>query len=143
MGPTGTATEFPESGTVLPVVGGLGAMRCCSRSARKCAATKGNRVIYFAGYKRMIDRYKVEEIERAADVIVWCSDEGPGFTPDRPQDRAFVGNIVQALDAYESGALGETDASLAEVGLRIIAIGSDGMMKAVAQVRHGVRSPST
>jgi hypothetical protein len=94
-------------------------------------------VIYFAGYKRIIDRYKVDEIERAADVIVWCCDEAPGFTPERPQDRTFVGNIVQAIDAYGSGALGEVSASLGEVD-HIIAIGSDGMMNAVAQARHGV-----
>ena len=60
----------------------------------------GSRVIYFAGYKQMRDRYKVAEIERAADVIVWCCDEAPGFAPTRPQDRSFVGNIVQAMAAY-------------------------------------------
>ena len=63
-------------------------------------------MIYFAGYKKMRDRYKVEEIERAADVIVWCCDEAPGFAPNRPQDRSFVGNIVQAMAAYGAGPLG-------------------------------------
>ncbi len=48
------------------------------------------------GYKKVVDRYKVEEIKRAADVVVWCCDEAPGFVPDRPQDRTFVGNIVDA-----------------------------------------------
>src|SRR6202012_1558687 len=98
---------------------------------------KGCRVVYFAGYKRRVDRYKVGEIERAADVIVWCCDEAPGFTPDRPGDLAFVGNIVEALDAYGEGALGETPIPLGEVR-RIIAIGSDGMMNAVGQARHGI-----
>ena len=56
-----------------------------------------SRVVYFAGYKKMIDRYKVEEIEKAADIVVWCCDEAPGFTPDRVQDSAFVGNIVEAM----------------------------------------------
>ena len=65
-------------------------------------------MLYFAGYKKMIDRYKVEEIEAAADVVVWCCDEGPGFAPGRPQDRAFVGNIVQAMRAYARGELGES-----------------------------------
>ncbi len=66
-------------------------------------------MIYFAGYKAMRDRYKVAEIERAADAIVWCCDEAPGFAPNpaRPQDRSFVGNIVQAMAAYGSGRLGE------------------------------------
>ena len=57
----------------------------------------GSKVIYFAGYKQIRDRYKVEEIERAADVIIWCCDEAPGFVPTRPSDQAFVGNIVQAM----------------------------------------------
>ena len=63
-------------------------------------------MLYFAGYKKMIDRYKVAEIEAAADVVVWCCDEAPGFAPTRPQDSAFVGNIVQAMAAYASGELG-------------------------------------
>ncbi len=50
-----------------------------------------------------VDRYKVDDIEAAADAVVWCCDEGPGFAPTRPQDRAFVGNIVEAMRAYASG----------------------------------------
>jgi hypothetical protein len=97
-------------------------------------------VLYFAGYKKMIDRYKVEEIEAAADVIVWCSDEGPGFAPGRPQDRSFVGNIVQAMKAYASGELGATPIDMREAD-RIVAIGSDRMMAAVARARHDVLKP--
>ena len=67
---------------------------------------QGSKVLYFAGYKKMIDRYKVEEIEAAADVIVWCCDEEPGFEPHAPQDTHFVGNIVQAMDAYAPGRAG-------------------------------------
>jgi NADPH-dependent glutamate synthase beta subunit-like oxidoreductase/NAD(P)H-flavin reductase len=135
MGPTGTATEIPEGETVLLIGGGLG--NAVLFSIGQAIKARGGKVIYFAGYKRIIDRYKVDEIERAADVIVWCCDEAPGFVPERPQDRAFVGNIVQAIDAYGSGRLGEQSASLGEVD-HIIAIGSDGMMGAVAQARHGV-----
>ncbi|HWF75758.1 MAG TPA: FAD-dependent oxidoreductase [Caulobacteraceae bacterium] len=135
MGPTGHATEIPENETVLLIGGGLG--NAVLFSIGQAMKAKGCRVIYFAGYKRGIDRYKVEEIERAADAIVWCCDEAPGFTPDRPGDLAFVGNIVEAIDAYGRGALGETPISLGDVD-RIIAIGSDGMMNAVASARHGV-----
>ena len=135
MGPTGHATEIPEDETVLLIGGGLG--NAVLFSIGQAMRAKGNRVIYFAGYKRAIDRYKVDEIERAADAIVWCCDEGPGFAPDRPSDLAFVGNIVEALDAYGRGALGATPVPLRDVE-RIIAIGSDGMMNAVANARHGV-----
>ena len=135
MGPTGTPTETPSGETVLLIGGGLG--NAVLFSIGQALRANGSRVIYFAGYKRAIDRYKVEEIERAGDVIVWCCDEAPGFRPDRPQDKAFTGNIVAALDAYGSGALGGPAAiPLGDVD-RVVAIGSDGMMAAVKRAPCG------
>ena len=138
MGPTGTPTETPSGETVLLVGGGLGNAVLFSIAAAFRA--QGSRVLYFAGYKTIEDRYKVEDIERAADCVVWCCDEAPGFTADRPQDRAFVGNIVEAITAYGSGALGPVEIPLDAVD-RIIAIGSDGMMNAVAAARHQGLAP--
>jgi NADPH-dependent glutamate synthase beta subunit-like oxidoreductase/NAD(P)H-flavin reductase len=135
MGPTGTATHIPSDETVLLVGGGLG--NAVLFSIGQALRAAGSRVLYFAGYKQMIDRYKVAEIERAADAIVWCCDAAPGFAPDRGQDRAFTGNIVAALEAYASGALGAVPIALSDID-RIIAIGSDGMMDAVARARHGM-----
>ena len=112
MGPTGTATEIHPDTTVALVGGGLGNAVLFSIGAATRAA--GSKVIYFAGYKAMRDRYKVAEIERAADIIVWCCDEAPGFAanPRRPNDRTFVGNIVQGMAAYGSGALGDQGVKL-------------------------------
>jgi NADPH-dependent glutamate synthase beta subunit-like oxidoreductase/NAD(P)H-flavin reductase len=138
MGPTGTPTETPAQETVLLAGGGLGNAVLFSIGQQLRAA--GSRVLYFAGYKAMADRYKVEEIEKAADVIVWCSDDAPGFTPGRVQDRAFVGNIVAAMAAYAKDELGEQLIRLNEVN-RFIVIGSDGMMRAVQQARHAVLQP--
>ena len=137
MGPTGAPTEIHAGDTVALVGGGLGNAVLFSIGAATRAA--GSKVIYFAGYKAMRDRYKVNEIERAADVIVWCCDEAPGFTPSagRPQDRAFVGNIVQAMLAYGSGALGPQAVPLSDAD-HMIVIGSDRMMQAVGAARHGV-----
>jgi hypothetical protein len=123
---------------VALVCGGLGNAVLFSIGAATRAA--GSKVIYFAGYKALRDRYKVEEIERAADVIVWCCDEAPGFAPSRPQDRTFVGNIVQAMAAYASGALGEAAVPLSDAE-HMIVIGSDRMMQAVGLARHGVLKP--
>ena len=140
MGPTGTATEIHPNTTVALVGGGLGNAVLFSIGAATRAA--GSKVIYFAGYKALRDRYKVEDIERAADTIVWCSDEAPGFVPNpaRPQDRSFVGNIVQAMAAYASGQLGDISIPLSDAE-HLIAIGSDRMMAAVGVARHGVLSP--
>ena len=138
MGPTGTPTEVEAGETVVLVGGGLGNAVLFSIGAALRAA--GSKVLYFAGYKRMIDRYKVAEIEAAADVVVWCCDEAPGFVPGRPQDRAIVANIVEAMRAYASGELGEQAIAYRALD-RIIAIGSDGMMNAVRLARHGVLAP--
>jgi hypothetical protein len=70
-------------------------------------------------------------------VVVWCCDEAPGFEPGRPQDKTFVGNIVAAIEAYGRGDLGATGIPLRTVD-RLMAIGSDGMMAAVARARHTV-----
>src|SRR5581483_11757381 len=73
MGPTGTHTETPAQETVLLAGGGLGNAVLFSIGQQLRAS--GSRVVYFAGYKKIIDRYKVEEIEKAADVVVWVCDE--------------------------------------------------------------------
>ncbi|HEX4884556.1 MAG TPA: FAD-dependent oxidoreductase [Casimicrobiaceae bacterium] len=138
MGPTGTPTEIEPGEKVILAGGGLG--NAVLFSIGQAFRAAGSTVLYFAGYKRMVDRYKVEDIEAAADVVVWCCDEGPGFRPGRPQDRSFVGNIVQAMRAYASGELGTADVPFAGAD-RIIAIGSDRMMAAVAAARHGVLQP--
>ncbi|MFN9790905.1 MAG: pyridine nucleotide-disulfide oxidoreductase, partial [Holosporales bacterium] len=135
MGPTGTPTEIPHGKTVLLAGGGLG--NAVLFSIGKALRANGSKVLYFAGYKKMEDRYKVADIEAAADVVVWCSDEAPGFTPTRPQDRSFVGNIVAAMKAWNEGALGNPPITLNTVD-HLIAIGSDRMMRAVAEARHAV-----
>jgi NADPH-dependent glutamate synthase beta subunit-like oxidoreductase/NAD(P)H-flavin reductase len=135
MGPTGSPTEIHANETVTLVGGGLG--NAVLFSIGQALRGAGSRVLYFAGYKKIIDRYKVAEIEAAADVVIWCCDEAPGFVADRRGDRSFVGNIVQAMAAYASGKLGE-QAIAFDATDRIIAIGSDRMMAAVAAARHGV-----
>ncbi len=138
MGPTGTPTEIAPNETVLLVGGGLG--NAVLFSIGQAFRRLGSRVLYFAGYKKIVDRYKVAEIEAAADVIVWCCDEAPGFAPGRPQDRTFIGNIVQGMEAYGSGRLGPPPIPMREAD-RLVAIGSDRMMAAVARARHAVLAP--
>jgi NADPH-dependent glutamate synthase beta subunit-like oxidoreductase/NAD(P)H-flavin reductase len=138
MGPTGTPTEIPKGETVILAGGGLG--NAVLFSIGQAMRRAGNRVLYFAGYKHMTDRYKIGEIEAASDAVVWCCDEEPGFTPDRSQDRTFVGNIVQGMHAYASGALGEQPIPF-NAADRIMVIGSDRMMGAVARARHDLLKP--
>ncbi|MDP2100504.1 MAG: FAD-dependent oxidoreductase [Methylobacter sp.] len=141
MGVTGTPTEIPSGETVLLLGGGLG--NAVLFSIGKALRAAGNKVIYFAGYKYAQDRFKVEDVEAAADLIIWSVDKGEGvtaITPTRPQDKTFVGNILECMLAYAKGELGEQPISLADVD-HLIVIGSDRMMAAVKSARFDVLKP--
>jgi NADPH-dependent glutamate synthase beta subunit-like oxidoreductase/NAD(P)H-flavin reductase len=143
MGPTGAPTHIPENQTVLLAGGGLG--NAVLFSIAKALKARNCRVLYFAGYKSPRDVFKPDEIEAGTDQVVWSVDDGEKIKPRRPQDLTFRGNIVQAMDAYGKGELwgagvppaGLPRFSLAEID-HIIAIGSDRMMRAVKEARHGV-----
>ena len=139
MGVTGSPTEIPRQRTVLLAGGGLG--NAVLFSIGQALGDAGCRILYFAGYRKAADLFKIEAIERSADVIVWTVDAGGGtIQPRRPQDRFYQGNIVEAMLAYADGSLGETPIPMQEVD-RVITIGSDRMMGAIAKARHDVLKP--
>lgn len=128
MGPTGMPTEIPHKEKVMLVGGGLG--NAVLFSIGKAMRDNGCDVLYFAGYKKMIDLYKADDIQKAADQVVWCCDEGL-LPVNRSQDSNFHGNIVAAIKSY-----GESNPEALQKIDRIVVIGSDKMMQAVAFARH-------
>ncbi|MCX8050180.1 MAG: FAD-dependent oxidoreductase [Methylohalobius sp.] len=138
MGVTGAPTDIPSGRTVLLMGGGLG--NAVLFSIGKALKAAGNQVLYFAGYRSCREVFKVKEIEEASDLIVWSVDAAPPIRPTRPQDKSFVGNIVEALLAYARGELGATPIHLDDVD-HLIVIGSDRMMRAVKEARFGVLAP--
>ena len=135
MGPTGAPTDIPKNETVLLAGGGLG--NAVLFSIAKALKNNGCTVVYFAGYKKAADVFKRDDIEAGTDQVIWSVDAGEAIEPRREQDRAFTGNIVQSMLWYASQPR-EFDLKNVE---RIIAIGSDGMMRAVKDARHGVLAP--
>jgi NADPH-dependent glutamate synthase beta subunit-like oxidoreductase/NAD(P)H-flavin reductase len=135
MGPTGAPTEIPHNETVLLAGGGLG--NAVLFSIARAFKLNGCKVVYFAGYKRKDDVFKRDEIEAGTDQVIWSVDAGDPIEPRRPQDRGFTGNIVQSMLTY---ARTSPEFDLRNVQ-RLIAIGSDGMMRAVKDARHGVLAP--
>ena len=135
MGPTGAPTEIPKDETVLLAGGGLG--NAVLFSIARALKDNGCKVVYFAGYKKPSDVFKRDEIEAGTHQVIWSVDAGDPIQPRRPRDLGFVGNIVQAMLWYasESRMFDLRDAT------RLIAIGSDGMMRAVKEARHGVLAP--
>ncbi len=141
MGVTGAPTEIPEGKTVMLIGGGLG--NAVQFSIGKALRATGSKVIYFAGYRNPTDVFKVADIEAASDVIVWAVDPAPGVQPfpvTRPQDKTCVGNILEAIERYARGELGETSIKLSDVDHTIV-IGSDRMMAAVKEARYGRLKP--
>jgi len=141
MGVTGAPTEIPTGKTVLLAGGGLG--NAVLFSIGKAMRAAGNQVIYFAGYREASSLFKVEEVEAASDIVVWAVDPAPGVEPletTRPQDRSYVGNILDTIEAYAKGDLGPPAIELNEVD-HLIVIGSDRMMAAVKEARHGRLKP--
>jgi len=141
MGVTGAPTHIPRDQTVIMAGGGLG--NAVLFSIGKALRQAGNRVVYFAGYKKAQDVFKLDDIEAAADVVIWSVDRTPEAvapTPRRAQDKSFVGNIVEAMVAYATGELGAVDIRLADAD-EFIVIGSDLMMAAVKAARFGVLAP--
>jgi NADPH-dependent glutamate synthase beta subunit-like oxidoreductase/NAD(P)H-flavin reductase len=125
MGPTGTPTTIPRNKKVLLIGGGLG--NAVLFSIGQAMLNNGCEVTYFAGYRKAEDIFTPERIEAAASTVVWCCDETIENLIKRPQDRRFVGNIVEALKIHQNLLAGID---------QMLVIGSDRMMAAVALARR-------
>ena len=133
MGPTGSPTEIEANENIMLVGGGLG--NAVLFSIGQAFRVQNSKVLYFAGYRKLEDRYKIEEIEQASDQIIWSCDEGLLETT-RSHDKSFHGNIVESILHFAK----ENPEKLKSID-RIIVIGSDKMMHAVKQARHNILKP--
>ncbi|MBX3272538.1 MAG: FAD-dependent oxidoreductase [Sandaracinaceae bacterium] len=138
MGPTGRPSDIRGGENVLLVGGGLG--NAVLFSIAKAFRAAGSRVLYFAGYRDGGTVFERDQIEAGTEQVIWASDTGPPIAPRRLQDAHFRGNVVEAMLAYARGELGPRRVPLDAIH-RVLAIGSDGMMRAVAEARKGALAP--
>ena len=93
MGPTGTPTEIARGETVVLAGGGLG--NAVLFSIGQAFRDAGSKVLYFAGYQQ--DASIATRSPTSRPPPTWSSGAATkrrDSRPARPQDRAFVGNIV-------------------------------------------------
>ena len=123
MGPTGKATEIKPNENVVLIGGGLG--NAVLFSIGKEIKNKGGKVTYFAGYRNQASIFKKEEIEKSADVVIWCTEDE--LIKDHSDHHfAFKGNLVSALKYYY-----QLLDNVFDKADKVIVIGSDKMMSAV------------
>ncbi|MGL9733014.1 MAG: oxidoreductase [Wolbachia sp.] len=122
---------------IMLIGGGVG--NAVLFSIGKACLEKNNKVLYFAGYRKLNDIFKQELIERESSEVVWACEEGLIKT-NRDQDKSFHGNIVDAMISYQKGILGDNKINLDAID-KIITIGSDKMMKAVNEARKTILRP--
>ena len=126
MGPTGEPTEIPSNENVLLLGGGLG--NAVLFSIGQAMKQNGCNITYFAGYKHIEDRFKVDEIRSASNNVVWCCDEAE-FGGIQENELSFKGNILECIERYAQTSDGAEEMKKID---RVIVIGSDRMMAAVS-----------
>ncbi|XGA08954.1 MAG: FAD-dependent oxidoreductase [Wolbachia endosymbiont of Xenopsylla cheopis] len=135
MGPTGMPTEIPKNENVMLIGGGVG--NAVLFSIGKACLENNCKVLYFAGYKKLSDVFKRESLESSATTLVWTCDEGI-IKKGRKGDPSFYGNIIDGIVAYQT--VDKTTINLDSID-RIIVIGSDKMMEAVASAKNTLLRP--
>lgn len=122
MGPSGAPTQLFKNKNIALIGGGLGNAVLMAIAI----ALKANNcfVTYFAGYRKLQDRFYAERIEENSDQVIWACQEQE-IKASRDTDLSIKGNIIDAIIyAKKAKFLKKTD--------HVICIGSDRMMEAVS-----------
>ena len=93
----------------------------------------GNYVLFAAGLENAGEIFCRDELEQAADTILWVTQSGAPVVPRRAQDRAAQGDLLEALTAY---AADNPPIKLQNVD-RLLAIGGAGLVRRVRDARRG------
>jgi NADPH-dependent glutamate synthase beta subunit-like oxidoreductase/NAD(P)H-flavin reductase len=138
MGPTGKPTEIPEGETVLVVAGRWGAAVMLDVGAALRHA--GNRVLYVGAFGGPGEVDHQDELEAAADQIVWTTAREPTIAARRPQDTSLVEtDMVDLVRRYGDGAFGPSDGlRLADVD-RVLVMGGTGLLRGFQEGLAGGR----
>ena len=139
MGPTGVRATIPEGGETFMIVGGvLGAAYV--RSVGAALRDAGNRVFFVSVLPDAETVICRDDVEGAADCILWIAGHGDPPSPRRPQDRSGRGDVVDVLLDYAAGGLEAAGATppvpLEEID-RLMIIGSSGLVRHMRDARRG------
>jgi len=139
MGPTGVRAAIPNGGETILFVGGRhGAAHV--QSTGKALRENGNRVLFVGCFDTAQDVFCQNEIEAAADAILWITGNGAAIKPRRPQDRSVTAPVVDGIAQYASGKLGEMPIKLEDV-TRLQVVGSNRLVRLIRDARAKQLAP--
>ena len=105
MGPTGVRNKIAQEHETVLLIGGQLSLALLNSYGTALRAA-GNRVIYLGNFKNKDEVYSQDEIEKAADVIIWSTQSGELITARRPQDYSVSGDdAAEILLRYAQGKL--------------------------------------
>jgi NADPH-dependent glutamate synthase beta subunit-like oxidoreductase/NAD(P)H-flavin reductase len=139
MGPTGVHATIPDGGETILFIGGRhGAAHV--QSTGKALRAKGNRVLFVGAFDTAQDVFCMDDIEAAADAILWVTERGEAIKPRRSQDRSVTAPLLDALVQYATGKLNDAPIKLEEV-TRMQVVGSNRLVRLLRDARSGVLAP--
>ena len=141
MGPTGVRNKIANEGETVFIIGSTVSLALL-RSYGTALRASGNRVVYFGLFDNAQDNHYQDEIEKAADTVIWVTPTEDKIVPRRKQDYAVHGDLISALTAYADGSLSETecDIPLSDAD-RIYVIGNSQLLRQFQQARHNELKP--
>ena len=131
MGPTGAPVKLGKQRTVMVIAGAWGA--AVMLDLGKALRAAGNRVLMFASFRHRDDIYFKEQLEDAADQIIWSSTIGELINCSRKQDCSVQeSNVITLIEDYAKGnvmpATQDQAIPLGDVD-EIMIMGSTGLLK--------------
>jgi NAD(P)H-flavin reductase len=133
MGPTGVRTAIPHGNETILFIGGRhGAAHV--QSTGKALRESGNRVLFVGCFDSAQDVFCQDEIEAAADTVLWITASGAPVKPRRPQDRSVTASVLDGIIQYAAGKLGDILIRLQDV-TRVQVTGSNRLVRLIRDGR--------
>ena len=104
MGPTGASAKIYSGGETVMMIGDCASLAEI-RTLGPAWRAAGNRVLYIACVSHAAEIYCQDQLEAAADVIVWITNTGEPVAVHRSQDCAVTGDYFEQLHDYAKGRL--------------------------------------
>jgi NADPH-dependent glutamate synthase beta subunit-like oxidoreductase/NAD(P)H-flavin reductase len=139
MGPAGVRYKTPEGHETVLIVGNALSIPSVLSYGPQLHAV-GSRLIFLGYFNNKEEfAYCQKELENAADVIIWVTDDKNAISNKRPQDYITSGDCLEALHLYAQGKLA-VDKKQPEIPLydldRIHLIGGGELLRRFQAARH-------